>query len=236
MSDELAVEDVPILADMPPDLLETFKDRSWNVDGKPGSPIYFADDSANLVYFVLKGTIRLYYPSSKDRQITLEFVKQGQMFGELSLVDFDTRGEAAEAIDECRLEVIPGDYFHELMEKNTDLYNRVFAEISRRRWRVQNRLKTLALEDAEKRVIYVLLDLAGELSQTTDEKALSEITFTHEELAEMSNLARPTTTKVLNNLSEDGLITLDQGTIRLEDARALFERLDLPPVAQSPGH
>lgn len=233
MSDELAVEQIPLLKDLPDELKESFKERSWQVKGKPGSPIYFADDSANLVYFVLDGTVRLYYPSSKDREITLEFVTAGEMFGELSLVDFDTRGEAAEAIEECTLEVIPGDYFHELMESNHDLYNNVFKEVSHRRWRIQNRLKTLALEDAERRVIYVLLDLAGKLSKTPG-KETEAITFTHEELAEMANLARPTTTKVLNNLAEENLIRLDQGTIELLDTQLLFEQLDLPPVAQSP--
>lgn len=230
------LSNIPILDGLATDVIERLQDRSWIVNGNPGSPIYYSDDSANLVYFVLDGVVRLYYPSSKEREITLEFVRAGEIFGELSLVDFESRGESAEAVEDCTLEVIPGEFFHDIMEKNTDLYNRVFTEISRRRWRIQNRLKTLALEDAEKRVIYVLLDLAGELSKASElnSETRNEIDFTHQELADMANLARPTTTKVLNRLGEEELISLNQGTIQLESVRELFDRLDLPPVAQSP--
>jgi len=48
-----------------------------------------------------------------------------------------------------------------------------------------------------------------------------EVRLTHEQLAELVGTTRETTTKVLGELRDQGLIELRRGTVALRDLRAL---------------
>jgi CRP-like cAMP-binding protein len=228
MSDEtLNFRTDSFLSNVSDEILDKLEHRAWEVEGDPGTPIYLADDSANLVYFLRSGRVRLYYPTASERTITLDFLEPGGLFGELALVNFETRGEAAETIKESRLTVIPGDYFRRVMNDSTELFSEVFDFINLRRWRIQNRLKTLVYEDARKKVIYVLLDFGEGLAQKTRRPETSRIEMTHQELADMTGLARPTTTKILNELQDDGYIKLHNAGVEIEDPLTLREEINV---------
>lgn len=224
------LSDLDLFNGCPPESIEDLTRRSWQVRGETDSPIYFADDSANLVYFLLSGRVRLFYETSGNKEITLDFLEAGEMFGEISISDMDVRGEAAEAVEESLLEVVPADHCLDVMKQHPDLFERIFKRVSRRRWRVQNRLKSLAYDEALKRVIYVLLDQAGVLSDPTARDDEISLQFTHQELADMAGLTRPTTTNQLNALKKDDYLRLDQGEIVIQDVDALIDQLDLVPT------
>lgn len=226
-NDILDLSSVPLFADLSSEVLEKLSDRGWEVKGQKGVPVYLSDDSANLVYVLREGRVRIYYPASGEKNITLEFLHAGDLFGELSLVDFETRGEAAETIEDSKLTVFPGNFFRSTMEDSPELFKRIFDFINRRRWKIQNRLKTLVYEDARKRVAYVLLDLTEGLGIKGVQTTTDRVELTHQELADMAGLARPTTTKILNELKDDGFIELNNQDIVLSDYLGLKEEIDL---------
>ncbi|MFB6345308.1 MAG: Crp/Fnr family transcriptional regulator [bacterium] len=217
---------ISIFEDTDPDTLESLENRAWQVEGGTGDPIYHADDSASMIYLLDSGRVRIFYPTGDDREITLEFLSAGDIFGELALVDFETRGEAAETLEPSQLTVIPADYFRRVMDDDPQLYQTVFEFMNKRRWRIQNRLKTLAYEDARKKVIYVLLDLGRGLGMDERRPEPATLHLTHNEIAEMSGLARPTTTKILNQLQDDELISMGNGEIDLEDPVSLKNEIN----------
>lgn len=214
------------LSELPDDVLSRLEDRGWDVEGDPDTPVYLPDDSANLVYFIRSGRVRLYYPTSERKRITLDFLEPGELFGELALVNFETRGEAAETIEESRLTVFPGDYFRRVMEDTPTLFSEVFDFINLRRWRIQNRLKTLVYENADRRVAYVLLDLGDGLGLRSRKLESSTLQITHQELADMAGLARPTTTKILNQFQDDGIVSLENSGVRIEEPIELKRKIN----------
>ncbi|MFB6354906.1 MAG: Crp/Fnr family transcriptional regulator [bacterium] len=224
---EKSFQSLSIFSDCSDGAINRLEDRSWSVEGKSGSPIYYADDTANLVYFLMDGRIRLFYPASGDREITLEYLESGDLFGEFSLVQFESRGEAAETIENAVLKVIPGDFFRGVMEEDSGLFSRVFDYLSKRRRKIQNRLKTLVYEDARKKVQYVLLDISGHLGVKTKNQRQNSINITHGEIAQMAGLARPTTTKVLNKLEDDELITIGNSEIEIVNSLEMKEAINL---------
>lgn len=222
---DINLERVPLFEGIQRATLDKLENRAWQVEGETNDPIYYADDSASLLYILKEGRARIYYATSKKRDITLDFLDAGEVFGELSLMDFETRGEAAETLEPSVLTVVPGKYFRRIMEKNLDLFRAVFDFMNHRRWRIQNRLKTLAYEDARKKIIYVMLDLGRGLGIDELRPEPTTLEVTHSELADMSGLARPTTTKILNSLKDDGLITMGNGEIDLLDPVAMKDEI-----------
>lgn len=216
----------PLFDGVDGETIQKLENRAWQVEGDENDPIYYADDSASLLYFLNDGRVRIFYATTGDGEITLEFLNSGDVFGELALVDFETRGEAAETLESSLLTVIPGDYFRRVMEKDPVLYRSVFNFMNQRRWRIQNRLKTLAYEDARKKLIYVLLDLGKGLGIDDIRPEETTLDVTHNELAEMSGLARPTTTKILNTLKDEDLIEMGNGQLKLVEPLELKDEIN----------
>jgi CRP/FNR family transcriptional regulator len=216
-----------ILSDLPDDVLSKLFNRSWQAEGTSGMPVYLSDDSANLLYFLKSGRVRLYYPTSQQKRITMDFLEPGALFGESALMEFEVRGEAAETVEDSRLQVFPGDYFRRVMEDSQELFRTVFDFINNRRRRVQNRLRTLVYEDARKRVIYVLLDFVHGLGPTGGSIESDTLDLTHQELADMAGLARPTTTKILNALEDEGALALDKSGITLTEPIQLKKEIHI---------
>lgn len=214
-----------VLSDLSDDVLSKLENRSWEAEGTSGMPVYLSDDSANLLYFLKSGRVRLYYPTSQDKRITMDFLEPGSIFGESALMDFDVRGEAAETMEDSRLAVFPGDYFRRIMQQSQDLFRTVFDFINHRSRRLQNRLRTLVYEDARKRVIYVLLDFVHGLGPKGGAIETDSLSVTHQELADMAGLARPTTTKILNKLEEENYIELEKSGIYLDDPVRLRQEI-----------
>ncbi len=214
-----------ILSDLSGSLLSKLENRSWEAEGSSSMPVYLSDDSANLLYFLKSGRVRIYYPTSQQKRITIDFLEPGTIFGESALMDFDIRGEAAETIEESQLVVFPGDYFRRIMEKSQDLFRTIFDFINQRQRRIQNRLRTLVYEDARKRIIYVLLDFVHGLGPKGGAVESDSLSVTHQELADMAGLARPTTTKILNTLQDEGLVELDKSGITLREPIGLKQEI-----------
>ena len=210
-----SLRSIDVFSDLSDSLIDTLTRRHWKVNGREDSPIYLADDSANLVYFLFSGRVRIFFPTTKERSITLDFLRSGSFFGEQSLNKFEIRGEAAETMESSTLGVIPSDFFRTLMDEHSELSSAIFDYVNRRRWHIQNRLKMLAYEDARKRLIYVLLDLADLITQKSIVDDEVTINMTHQQFAEMSGLARPTVTKLLNALEEEKYLSLGQGEVHL---------------------
>lgn len=216
-----------ILSDLSDDVLSRLVNRSWQAEGSSGMPVYLSDDSANLLYFLKSGRVRLYYPTSQQKRITMDFLEPGALFGESALMEFEVRGEAAETVEDSRLQVFPGDYFRRVMEDSQELFRTVFDFINNRRRRVQNRLRTLVYEDARKRVIYVLLDFVHGLGPTGGSIESDTLDLTHQELADMAGLARPTTTKILNALEDEGTLALEKSGITLTEPIQLKKEIHI---------
>ena len=221
------LRDLSLLSPLSQETLNQLEERAWAVEGKKNSPIYYADDGANLVYFLMDGRVRLYYSTSQDREITLEYLEPGDFFGELSLMVFKTRSETAETLEQSTLKVLPGDFFRETMNQDPDLFSRIFDYVSERRQKIHNRLKTLVYEDAHKKIIYVLLDLSENLLPDDSGDSKDIISITHEELAHMAGLARPTTTKIINKLADEKQIDSKNSQIEILEPLEMRKTINL---------
>lgn len=49
--------------------------------------IFYESDDANDIYLLIKGRVRAYLSSSQGKQITLEVLKKGRIFGDGSFLE-----------------------------------------------------------------------------------------------------------------------------------------------------
>src|SRR5205807_10195386 len=70
-------------------------------------PVYVSGDSADIVYFIESGQIKLLMLSPEGKECLLAIHTAGDTFGELCLAGSRPRQETATAMEETRLKRIP---------------------------------------------------------------------------------------------------------------------------------
>ena len=85
-----------------------------------GNQIFAKGDPGNSMMAVLKGRVMISTPSLDGRQVVLTVFRDGDVFGEIALLDGKERTADATAMTECELLVVPRRSLLSLLERRPD--------------------------------------------------------------------------------------------------------------------
>jgi CRP-like cAMP-binding protein len=97
-----------ILADLAPLMKEKFYEQ--------GTIIFKEGETGDCMYIIQDGNIKIH-----KGNITLAILKEKEVFGELSLLDADTRSASATAESDCVLYKIDQEPFFELLDERPEV-------------------------------------------------------------------------------------------------------------------
>ena len=92
-----------------------------------GQKIFSAGDIAQSMYIIFKGEVRIH----KDNH-AIANLKENDFFGELALLDTETRSASATAVGETFLLKIDQEPFYELMESRIEVAKGIIKTLCRR--------------------------------------------------------------------------------------------------------
>ena len=113
-----------ILADLAPLMKEMLYEQ--------GTEIFKEGETGDCMYIIQQGNIRIHKGST-----TLAILKDKEVFGELSLLDADTRSASATAETDCTLYKIDQEPFYELLDERPEIA-KGFIKILCQRLRIMN--------------------------------------------------------------------------------------------------
>lgn len=195
---------------------------------EPSEPIYFPGDDSRTVYILKKGRIKISRSTPEGKRITLALLEPGEIFGGLSLADQASRETRAEAVAESVVCAVSRDRFIEFLAEHPELNFEVTRMMGDRRRAIETRLEALLFRDAPDRLAYILNDLFENHAEETDGDPTLNVS--HRDLAELTGLTRPTTTQLLNELQEEGVLELSRRELTLRDPTSLAKRADDGPT------
>src|SRR5919108_1495899 len=105
-----------------------------------GTVIYSPNQPGESVMVLASGRVKIKNISTEGRETILAFIEEGELFGELALLDGEPRQEYAEAVETCQILVIPRDDILALMESRPDIALSITKLIGLRRRRIEARL------------------------------------------------------------------------------------------------
>jgi len=158
--------------------------------------IFMQDDPAENVWFVKEGHVAIANYSKGGRSQTLSVIGPGKMFGFLGMGGGEY-GVYSIAETDVTVISIPSQVFMNLMDKFPDVGKAVLLDLSDR-LRQSKTMHVYAHENAEKRILNVLLKLSDEFGNT--------IPMTRKEVAEMAGISVETCIRVFTRLEEGGLV------------------------------
>ena len=98
--------------------------------------IFSKGDKGDCLYGILSGRVRIYSNSAEGAEIMLNVLEQGDLFGEIALLDGSTRTASAAAMEQTDLLRIHRAHFLPYVKANPDLILAMLTLLCQRlRWR-----------------------------------------------------------------------------------------------------
>lgn len=159
------------------------------------------------VYFVKKGRIKLVKTAPDGRQLILDILGPGTLFGELERESPQGDEEVtAEAMEDALLCGMRRENFDRLVALVPALSIRITKFTGLRLKRIQNRLVDMLYCSVETRLARTLVGLADEFGLVQPRGVVIGLRLTHSDLAGLIASTRETVTSVLNEFRDRGLI------------------------------
>ena len=192
--------------------------------------LFHKGDSGNHLYGVLSGRLKAMAPGRDGKELVFAVMGQGDVIGEIAIVDSEPRSATVVALEKCELlsldrrDLIP-------FLKNHPQAAIGFATVLAKRVR---RLSIYA-EDAfflplASRMAKTLLVLAGRDESGRRTRVLNEVRFAQQDLADMLGTTRESVNKQLRTWEEQGWVELSRGRMRVVDPDALSVVADWPGI------
>jgi CRP-like cAMP-binding protein len=128
----LLLKSLSIFEETPETILAEVANILEEEDVEKNTTLFKSGDIGNCMYVIYKGEVKIH---KEDH--TLVVLKENDFFGELSLLDTETRSASATTITQAYLLKIDQEAFYELMENRIEVARGIIRTLCKR-LRVQN--------------------------------------------------------------------------------------------------
>jgi CRP/FNR family cyclic AMP-dependent transcriptional regulator len=183
-----------------------------------GEILFFQSDPSEVAYIVRDGDISIILNSSDGRDMVINEMHSGDLFGELGILTRKSRSTSAIARTKSELYVIPSQTFLKIIENEPDFSFRLLEITAARLQMSGKRESALAFMDAQARLARLLLELEEQAEK-------GYVTISQDELAHRTGLIRQTVAKALGKWRRAGWLITGRGRILILNRKA-FEDLE----------
>ena len=208
---------LPILKHADPGLIREFQQKAFLARSPRGHDVFVEGDRADAIALLISGVVRVYKIGETGREITLYRFGNGEsciltanaILSQKNFPAIATVEKEAEAV------MIPAETFRDWVRRY-DLWREfVFDLLSIRLSSVMATVEEVAFRRMDERLVTFLLQRLGQSDS---------IQITHQEIAAELGSSREVISRILEDFSALGMISVSRGTIKLLDREALQTR------------
>lgn len=189
---------------------------------KQHQPIYFPDEPSHSIFLLKKGHVKISRLSAEGKEVILEVLGPGEIFGELSLLETGSqRSEIAQALDDVVICAVKQEDFERLMINNPELNLQITKRIGLRMKKFEERVTDLVFKDVRKRIAGFLVGYAEEFGKMKQGIVTIKMHLSHQEIAFLTGSSRQTVTTTLNEFRSADLIDFSRDGITIKHFDAL---------------
>lgn len=157
---------------------------------------------SGYMYVIRDGQVSVSKLSKDGREMILDFLRPGDFFGEMSLLDGEPRSASVRTLCETRMFVLSEGALLRALRGSPELALALIRELSRRLREVDEQVGGLYFHDVGERTRRALLRVAQEQAPCPGFRITPELT--HQQIAEMVGIHRETATRTLKALTNEG--------------------------------
>ena len=192
-----------------------------------GAEIFAADDPADGLRIVLSGQVRIWMADAQGRELTLNFLGEGDPFGEIALLDGLPRTSHATAIEKTQCLFVPKGAMERALEDDPSFAQQLILSMCELMRRNLSTISGFAFDGLDARLAQTLYNLAFDHAELDGNTARFQRKFSQTDIAQLLGVTREAVNKRLKALEADGLVEVDAGHMVIRDMNLLGERGEL---------
>ncbi len=188
---------------------------------KKGQVIAIEGDDCNSLGIILKGKIEIQKIFPSGQVTTINNFKEGNIFGEsLVFSDKHTYPATITAIENAEIMFIERENIVKLSMLNSRILTNFVTVLSRRILMLNERISNLSQDSIRKKISSYLLSEYNKQKTTT-----IVLPYTRKKMAELLNVPRPSLSRELINMKEEGIIDFNKNEIHILNIDLLEETM-----------
>ena len=184
--------------------------------------IFLEEEAGTYMYIVLAGKVKVTKSTPGGKESILAIHRQGDFFGEMSLLDGKTSPATVAAMEDCRIAAVSAADFRRFLMTNEKVVHQIIQVLCGRLRYVWAQIQSLSYSTAEARIRGGIRQLGLKHGVADSRGIIIDLKITHQEIAEMVGTSRETVTRTLARLQKSGIIQMENRRIILLDPRALM--------------
>ncbi|MFH0975454.1 MAG: cyclic nucleotide-binding domain-containing protein [Spirochaetota bacterium] len=174
--------------------------------------IFCENEPGGEVYIIQSGKVKI-TKISGDEEMLLAVLKQGDIFGEMSLLDNKPRNASAISFGDVNLMAITKANFEEMVHMKPQLAIKIISILSERIWTAYRQLENLTIKDPMARIYDTLLLQLEKQKIPIHQHQPHNFEFGTNELLQLVGVPHEKGGPYINQLLEDKFFTLESGKL-----------------------
>jgi len=180
---------------------------------KADETIFNKGETADSMMVVVSGKVRVSANASKGDDVVFAVLGDGEVFGEIALIDGYTRSADAVAIEDTEILALSNQSFLPILRKDADVCVSLLQVMCHRIRHTNSLLEDFSLLDLRRRLAQRLMYMGGGSQMS--------VRVSQEELIVMVGVNKEAIEQQLQAWENDGLVKLEAGWITVGNAAGL---------------
>jgi CRP-like cAMP-binding protein len=187
----------------------------------PRETIFQKGDPGDSMMAVIRGRVKICTHSSDGKELVLNIIDRGGLFGEIALLDGEPRTADAVALDETDLLVLERRRLLPFLAAHPETTLRLISVICKRLRQTSEHLEEVLFLEAPSRVACWLLRLSETFGKPAPAGVRLDIRLSQQQIGSLVGVSRESINKHLGDWQKIGCIAVDGGFITITDKERL---------------
>lgn len=204
-----------------PEELSRLAASAVSVRHRPHVTIFQKGDPGSSMMAVVRGRVKMCTFSADGKELVLNIIDRGGLFGEIALLDGHPRSTDAVTLEETELLVLERNRVMPILSGHPETAARLIEVLCQRLRRTSEALEDALLRDAPSRVARGLLRLAATFGRQEAGGLRLDIKISQQQIGNLIGISRESTNKYIVEWTRAGWLAINNGFITITDRDAL---------------
>ena len=220
------LQSVSIFWDLTDKELEYISEKMVHKSYEHGQMILLEESEGEQCFFVTKGSVKITRLSKEGREVILAILNDGDFFGEMSLLDGESRSANVIALEDTEVLTLNRNDFLTVLNDYPQIAILLLKEMAHRLRKSDRQIASLSLSAAEKRIALCILRIAEEQGVIQKGHVSIPRAPIQQDIANMSGTSRETVSRALKLLEKEGFVQRNGRELIIHDYNQFVEEFD----------
>lgn len=229
-TNDQCIRNVPLFASLNYETVHALTAQMEHKRYQKGEILVHEGDRAEGFTVIQKGSAKAYRLNADGREQILYIFPINDYYGARFLLTEEEVPYTVEALEECEVCILSKEQFSTLLYTQPEVAIEIIEAMANRMRVLESAMQSMGGRNADLRIASLLIEFRRPYGAVVDGHTVINLPLSREGLANYLGLARETLSRKLNELEEEGIITLiGARSVRIDDAERLAELASISP-------